>query len=242
MKIIKHKFIWIIFFPGIIVAKGLPRDWTTYYQESIQTVITNQSNQWILGTAALAALAATQVDMQVTHYAQTKGLLSDPVSHFGDKYGAEWSHWILWSSILVTSTLNNDSKDDIISKIQFSSFALITNRIITVGMKRIVGRIRPNGDCCKSFPSGHTSHSFTIAAIARELYGDEIGALTYSVATLVAFSRINDNKHYLSDVLFGAALGTAVGRGFAMNYSKFARDGGELSITPQLQLKFTIPL
>lgn len=157
------------FFSGIIVAKGLPRDWTTYYQESIQTVITNQSNQWILGTAALAALAATQVDMQVTHYAQTKGLLPDPVSHFGDKYGAEWSHWILWSSILVTSTLNNDSKDDIISKIQFSSFALITNRIITVGMKRIVGRIRPNGDCCKSFPSGHTSHSFTIAAIARAI-------------------------------------------------------------------------
>lgn len=242
MKIIKHKFIWIIFFSGIIVAKGLPEDWTTYWQESVQTVITNRSNQWILGTAAFAALAATQVDMQVIHYAQTKGLLSKPISHFGDKYGGEWGHWILWSSILATSAMNNDSNNDIISKMQFSTFAIVTNRIITDGMKRAFGRTRPDGNCCKSFPSGHTSHSFTIAVIARELYGDEIGTLAYGLATLVAFSRINDNKHYLSDVIFGAALGTAIGRGFAMNYSKFARDGGDIGITPQLQLKFTIPL
>ncbi len=239
---IKHQLICIILFSGIIFAKGLPRDWATYWQESGQAIISNQTNQWILGTAALAALAATQVDMQVTHYAQTKGLMSDPVSHFGDKYGAEWSHWILWSSILVTSNLNDDSIDDIISKIQFSSFALMTNRIITVGLKRIVGRVRPNGNCCKSFPSGHTSHSFTIAAIARELYGDEIGALAYSIATLVAFSRINDNKHYLSDVIFGAALGTAVGTGFALNYSKYASEASDSGITPHFQLKFTILL
>jgi len=242
MKIKKYPHIWIILLSGIIIAKNLPDDWTTYWQESGQAIISNQTNQWILGSAALAALAATQVDMRVKNYAQTKGLLSDQASHVGDIYGGEWGHWIFWSSILATSTMNKDSKEDIISKMEFSTFAIITNGVITEGMKWAFGRVRPNGNCCKSFPSGHTSNSFTIAAVAHELYGDEIGAIAYGLATLVAVSRINDNKHYLSDVIFGAALGTAVGRGFALNYRKYSNDNIHLGVTPQLQLKFTIPL
>jgi membrane-associated phospholipid phosphatase len=55
----------------------------------------------------------------------------------------------------------------------------------------------------------------------------------------VAVSRIHDNKHYLSDVIFGAALGTTVGRAFALNYNKMDNN---IVITPQMQLKFTFPL
>ena len=33
-------------------------------------------------------------------------------------------------------------------------------------------------------------------------------------------SRINDNKHYLSDVIFGAALGVAIGTGFNYLYKE----------------------
>jgi hypothetical protein len=36
--------------------------------------------------------------------------------------------------------------------------------------------------------------------------------LAYAVATYVAASRLHDNKHYLSDVVFGAAVGTIAGR------------------------------
>jgi membrane-associated phospholipid phosphatase len=35
---------------------------------------------------------------------------------------------------------------------------------------------------------------------------------TYSVASYVAISRLHENRHYLSDVVFGAALGIASGR------------------------------
>jgi ectoine hydroxylase-related dioxygenase (phytanoyl-CoA dioxygenase family) len=55
---------------------------------------------------------------------------------------------------------------------------------------------------------------------------------------LVATSRINDNKHYLSDVLFGAGLGTAVGRGFALEYQNQLNDKG---INPTSQLSFKLP-
>jgi hypothetical protein len=37
-------------------------------------------------------------------------------------------------------------------------------------------------------------------------------ALAYVVATYVATSRLHDNDHWLSDVVFGAAVGTIAGR------------------------------
>jgi len=36
--------------------------------------------------------------------------------------------------------------------------------------------------------------------------------LGYAIATYVAMSRMHDNRHYLSDVVFGAAVGTIAGR------------------------------
>jgi len=239
MKFIKYQFCLIIIISGMISAEELPNNWEAYWVKSCQTVVMNQTNQRILGIAALAALGATQIDLKVKGYAQSEGLLSKPVSHFGDKIGGAWGHWILWSSILTTSLINGENKDDFISKMQFSTLAMLTNGIITVGMKRSFGRERPNGSCCQSFPSGHTSHSFTIAAIAHELYGESVGILAYGLAALVAVSRINDNKHYLSDVLFGAAMGSTVGRAFALNYNEIEDNIG---ITPYMQLKFTFPL
>ena len=36
--------------------------------------------------------------------------------------------------------------------------------------------------------------------------------LAYAIASYVAASRIQDDKHWLSDVVFGAAVGTVAGR------------------------------
>ncbi len=47
------------------------------------------------------------------------------------------------------------------------------------------------------------------------MYGHQIGIPLYVFAGFVGLSRTSDNKHFLSDVLFGAALGTAIGRGVA---------------------------
>ncbi|MFQ6677055.1 MAG: phosphatase PAP2 family protein [Fidelibacterota bacterium] len=241
MKFFNKKYIWFILLSGIITGQTLPGDWVNYWEDSGQSIITDHTNQWILGIGALAAIGATRVDLKVKDYAQTRGLLSDPVSHFGDLYGGTWAHWILFSSILVTSATGNDNLDDFMAKMEFSTFAMMTNGTLTYGMKRAFGRKRPNGSCCTSFPSGHTSHSFVIAAIIQELYGNKIGKFAYGMATLVAISRINDNKHYLSDVIFGSALGTAVGRAFGNNYHQYTFKGLGVGITPY-SLRITIPL
>ena len=230
------RYRWIALFIIIGIIHGGSDDSVLgYFTESTSKILLNQSNQLILGSAALAALAATQVDHQVKSYAQTKGLLPDNISHFGDMYGGSWGHWILLSSILVTS-LDDGEKAELSEKMEFATLAMITNVVVTEGMKRGFGRKRPNGSCCKSFPSGH---SFTIATIVNELYGDQIGIAAYCLAALVAASRINDNKHYLSDVIFGAGLGTVVGRGFALSYKNRIKENIP---SPQLFVKIYIPL
>jgi membrane-associated phospholipid phosphatase len=40
---------------------------------------------------------------------------------------------------------------------------------------------------------------------------------TYTVASYVALSRLHDNRHYLSDVVFGSAIGVAVGHTVTMH-------------------------
>jgi len=64
-----------------------------------------------------------------------------------------------------------------------------------------------------SFPSGHTTTAFAVASVLAFGYKDKIwiGITSYSVATLVGLSRIQDGKHWASDVVAGAVLGTFIG-------------------------------
>ncbi len=98
--------------------------------------------------------------------------------------------------------------------------ATIVNGLYTEILKRSVGRERPDASNSRSFPSGHTSNAFAWAAIAQHHYGSRIGVPAYAVASLVGLSRIERSKHYLSDVVGGAALGIIVGR-------TVAREDGE---------------
>jgi hypothetical protein len=88
----------------------------------------------------------------------------------------------------------------------------IVNNLVTTGLKEAVGRTRPNQRNNLSFPSGHTSNAFTWATILSHYYGTKAVIPAYGIAAFVAWSRLNVDAHYLSDVMFGAALGYVVGR------------------------------
>lgn len=89
---------------------------------------------------------------------------------------------------------------------------------VTTALKYAVGRTRPQGDGDadefrpfsgrNSFPSGHTAVAFALAtAVARESASPAVDAALYGVATLTAFARLNDDRHWTSDVLAGALVG-----------------------------------
>lgn len=57
-----------------------------------------------------------------------------------------------------------------------------------------------------SFPSGHAASSFAVAGIFI-LMNDDISIYITTLASLIAFSRVYLNVHYLTDVLTGIILG-----------------------------------
>ena len=90
---------------------------------------------------------------------------------------------------------------------------------IAVGISQILkscaNSTRPDGTSKKSTPSDHALLAFASAAMLDEEYGHlspwiSIGG--YSLATASAFTRVNNNRHWLSDVLYGYTLGTASAR------------------------------
>lgn len=86
------------------------------------------------------------------------------------------------------------------------------NALLTQGIKHAVGRTRPDGTNDVSMPSGHSSSAFAVAAVADSYLGTIPSVLAYTGASVVAASRLDSNRHYLSDVVAGAALGYIVAR------------------------------
>lgn len=82
----------------------------------------------------------------------------------------------------------------------------------------------------RSFPSAHTTVAFVMSTSISEVYGHKnrfVSPAAHTVATLVGLSRINDNAHWATDVMAGAALGYLSVKGTATVYDFLGRKLGE---------------
>lgn len=87
---------------------------------------------------------------------------------------------------------------------------------ITTGLKYAIREPRPgNTSERNSFPSGHSTTAFAFSGYVLEEHGLAWGVPALAISTFVGISRINDNRHYLHDVLAGATIGMAYGIGIS---------------------------
>jgi membrane-associated phospholipid phosphatase len=106
--------------------------------------------------------------------------------------------------------------------------SLALGNLVTGTLKVVAGRARPTelegahdwdsfggwGDDGgrRSYPSGHSTNAFTIATVFAEELGGATPWVAYPLAAGVAWSRINDDEHWASDVVTGALIGIVAGQ------------------------------
>ncbi len=174
---------------------------------------------------ALAGLSANvdHVDRNIKNYFQTRRPL-DGVSSYGDMIGQGYYHMGLGAALFAAGELSSNKKLADTGIVTLEAFLL--NGIATEGLKYTTHRLRPNGGDHMSFPSGHASSTAAVAASISAMYdwNPVIAVPLYATAVFVGASRIQDNMHYLSDVIAGLTIGTIVGRSVA-GYHKEKNSG-----------------
>ena len=82
--------------------------------------------------------------------------------------------------------------------------------ILVYGVKYSLCRLRPDQSAYNSFPSGHAAKAFMAATMLHKEYEGRspwISIGGYGLASLTGVSRVLNNKHWLTDVVAGAAIG-----------------------------------
>jgi membrane-associated phospholipid phosphatase len=84
------------------------------------------------------------------------------------------------------------------------------NAVLVYPVKALTSRARPDESDLRSFPSGHTSNAFVGAEYFWQEYKTRskwLAASGYVVAATTGYFRLQNNKHWFSDVLTGAGIG-----------------------------------
>lgn len=131
------------------------------------------------------------------------------------------------AGLLIAGYFNHDKK------LQKNGWQIVgtlaVNTIVTQGLKYAVNEQRPYtkypllihpydaSETGHSFPSGHTSTAFALAASLSIEYKKWYFVVpAYAYATAVGYSRLYLGEHYPTDVLAGAAIG--VGSAYLSNW------------------------
>jgi membrane-associated phospholipid phosphatase len=188
-----------------------------------------------LGSFAVLTVAITPADQKLANFVQDSGLQSNTVISRSAAFVREVA---TPGSIIIGSTLyivGRTGGNDRMAELGLHGLeALAVGGGVTFVLKGMVGRARPykgldnprnfglwrgfaNEDY-RSFPSGHTVMAFAAAAAVTSTTNRwwpsstwYIGPAMYGGATLAGVSRMYNNKHWASDVVVGAAIGTFAG-------------------------------
>jgi membrane-associated phospholipid phosphatase len=142
---------------------------------------------------------------------------------WGSRYGELLYSQLFAGGVYVTGLALDH--DDIRVTGRLLAQSLLYSGAFTMAVRFLIGRARPSGtddpfifkgfqksNEVQSFPSGHTTVAFGLSSVLADRIGHPVATvLLYSMATLTAISRIGLNRHWVSDVVAGAVIGTSAG-------------------------------
>lgn len=186
----------------------------------------------VAGAAGLTLTLIATVDEPVyrgvqdaNRFSETTEAIASPGDAY-DRFGITKAAGLTAGAFAVSGTLLRNRKMTRTS-VRLAE-ALVLSRLATGAAKTLIGRSRPHtGDGAHtadpfvtdadhnslSFPSGHTSQAFALATVIARTYDTPyVQVPVYGFAVSQAVQRIDSGKHWLSDVVAGAALGTFIGR------------------------------
>lgn len=184
-----------------------------------------------LVAVALIPLDATFAEMAQHPDVQHSGALRQGASFFN----AAGSPGVLLTSVGLYGAGRLVGHERLATVGAHATQAVLLSGAVTALLKLGVGRQRPfvqAGDSddfspgqgfregLTSFPSGHTTAAFAFAsAVTEDLRASNpdvariIGPILYAGAVSVGAARVYSDRHWMSDVVMGAGIGTLVGRG-----------------------------
>ena len=166
---------------------------------------TMKSTYAVLGGTGLLALAVHPKDDNINeHFAGHDGLWKTG-KYLGQSYTVGAASF---ATYLIGRATDNEKATHIgIDELR----ALLETEAIVQGLKYTVRRERPDGSGKSSFPSGHAADTFAAATVLQRHFGPKAAIPSYLIASYIAVSRLHENRHFLSDVIFGAGVGYMVG-------------------------------
>jgi len=192
--------------------------WSTLLKDSASDFVAfpKRKSTWtLLALGGAAALATHPADNYVeTHIvgnstAENVFRLGKWVGSAEVQVGSAVGLWVVGRYVVAPAA--DGSRTNKYSEVGFDLIrAQILSQALVHGVKYSVRRDRPTGECC-AFPSGHAATAFAAASVLERHFGYRASWPALAAATYVATSRLVDNRHFLSDVMFGAGLGTASG-------------------------------
>jgi membrane-associated phospholipid phosphatase len=191
---------------------------------------------WTLGIGGGLAAAAHQADDWATERAG-----GSDTNRFFDLGGNSGSGYIQIGGAVVTYAAGRIAGSPRTAHIGTDLIrAQVLSGIVTHGLKVTVQRHRPGRtDGSFSFPSGHTSATWATASVLWRHFGWKVGAPVAAVGVWVAGGRVQQRQHFLSDVVFGAAVGIAGGRTVTIGHGRRALSLRPAPVPGGMALLFT---
>ncbi len=174
--------------------------------------------KWIFLSGSALTAALLVFEDSVIETTQSEVVEDHPLGRFskiGDLSGQMYPNGLYALGMLGVGLFTNSEKKTLyLGRSALMVKATLYSVFLTTALKYSVREPRPsNGNERNSFPSGHATTAFAFATVVGAEHDWYWGALAYSLAGLVAFSRMNDNRHYIHDVVAGATIGMSYGLG-----------------------------